>query len=142
MNPKRQLIIDEARTWLGTPYHHQGRVKDAGVDCAMLLAEVYHACNLIPYIDPTPYPPDWHFHRDEERYLGWVRRYAHPVDVPQPGDIALFQFGRCISHGAIVVAWPTIIHAYIREGCVLGNAEQGVMAGRLRQCYSIFGDET
>jgi len=31
-----QSLIDEARTWLGTPYHHQPRVKGVGVDCAML----------------------------------------------------------------------------------------------------------
>ncbi len=136
----RAAVLAEARTWLGTPYHHQGRIKGAGVDCAMVLIEIYHACGLIPYIDPTPYPHDWHFHRDEERYLGWVRQYAHQVEVPQPGDIALFQFGRCVSHGAIVVSWPEIIHSYIGEGCVLADATQGQMAGRVRSYYSIFKD--
>ncbi len=29
-------VVRVARTWLGTPYHHQGRVKGAGVDCAGL----------------------------------------------------------------------------------------------------------
>jgi cell wall-associated NlpC family hydrolase len=136
----RGAVLQEANTWLATPYHHQGRIKGAGVDCAMLLIEVYHQCGLIPDIDPTPYPPDWHFHRDEERYLGWVKQYAKPVDVPQLGDIAVFQFGRCVSHGAIVVAWPTIIHSYLHEGCVLADATQGQMAGRLRGFYSLFKD--
>lgn len=134
----RAAVVDEARTWLLTPYHHQGRVKGAGVDCAMLLIEVYRACGLIPDIDPRPYPPDWHLHRDEERYLGWVMRYAQKIEEPRPGDIALFQFGRCVSHGAIVVEWPAIIHSYINEGCVLADGTQGVMAGRVRSFYSIF----
>ena len=30
-------IVTEARTWLGTPFHHQGRVKGVGVDCAGLV---------------------------------------------------------------------------------------------------------
>jgi len=29
----RQQVIEQARTWLGTPYHHQGRIKGIGVDC-------------------------------------------------------------------------------------------------------------
>lgn len=128
---QRAAVIEEARAWLKTPYHHQGFVKGSGVDCAFLLVEVYHACGLIPKIDPRPYPPDWHFHRDEERYLKWVEKYACPVTAPQPGDVVLYKFGRCVSHGAIVVEWPTIIHAALHEGCLLGEGDQGRLAGRL-----------
>jgi NlpC/P60 family putative phage cell wall peptidase len=137
----RQEVVQEARGWLGTPYHHQGRVKGAGVDCAMLLIEVFRARGLIPDIDPKPYPPDWHLHRDEERYLGWVKRYARLVEVPQPGDIALFQFGRCVSHGAIVIEWPVVIHSYLRDGCILADATETPLGGRLRGFYSIFKDQ-
>lgn len=134
----RQQIVTEARRWLGTPYHHQGQVMGAGVDCAFLLIRVYHAVGLIPDIDPRPYPPDWHLHRDAERYLGWVRLYAHPVEVPQPGDIALFRFGRCISHGAIVISWPQILHAYRGEGCVLADvARNPQLSRRLAGFFSL-----
>lgn len=134
----RELVVQEALTWLGTPYHHQGRIKGAGVDCAMILIEIYHQCGLIPNIDPRPYPPDWHFHRSEERYLGWVNQYAFEVETPKPGDIAVFQFGRCVSHAAVVIDYPTILHSYIGEGCVLGDANKGHMQGRLRGFYSLF----
>jgi cell wall-associated NlpC family hydrolase len=137
----RADVVSEALSWLGTPYHHQGRIKGVGVDCAMLLADVYHVCGLIPHIDPRPYPPDWHFHRSQERYLGWVRQYAHEVVTPLPGDIAVFQFGRCVSHGAIVVEWPTIVHAYVHQGCILGNGSSGVLADRCRGFYSTFGEQ-
>lgn len=136
---QRLAVLVEAETWCGTAYHHQGFVKGGGVDCAFLLVEVYHACGLIPKIDPRPYPPDWHFHRDEERYLGWVEKYAHPVEVPQPGDVALYKFGRCLSHGAIVVEWPTIIHAMRGDGCVIAAGDQGHLAGRVAGFWSLFG---
>ena len=43
----RQSIVAEALSWEGTPYHHHGRIKGVGVDCAMILAEVYHAVGLL-----------------------------------------------------------------------------------------------
>lgn len=136
---QRQAVIEEARTWLRTPYHHEAGVKGAGVDCAFLLIRVFHACGLIPDIDPRPYPADWALHRDDERYLGWVDRYARRVDVPQPGDIAIWKFGRCFSHAAIVTGWPEIIHAYRREGCVQGDGIAGDLAGREVRFYSVWG---
>ncbi|MDO6044547.1 hypothetical protein Q4P48_08410 [Neisseria gonorrhoeae] len=44
----RARIVEEARSWLGTPYHHHAMVKGAGVDCAMLLVAVYGAVGLLP----------------------------------------------------------------------------------------------
>ena len=32
--PSRDDIVAEARTWLGTPWQHQGRLKGVGTDCA------------------------------------------------------------------------------------------------------------
>lgn len=36
MNP----IVDIARSCLGTPYHHQGRLKGIGLDCVGLLVQI------------------------------------------------------------------------------------------------------
>jgi NlpC/P60 family putative phage cell wall peptidase len=121
MTPQtRQNVASEAFTWLNTPYHHQGNLKGVGVDCLMLMVEVYKALGLIPEnVDPRPYTHDWHMHRNEETYLAGVLNYAEPVDHPQPGDIALFKFGRCVSHAGIVIKWPVIIHAYIEHGAVV-----------------------
>jgi cell wall-associated NlpC family hydrolase len=116
---QRDLIVEETRSWLRTPYHHQGAIKGAGVDCAMILIKVFNNLGLMPDIDPRPYPPDWHLHRDEERYLGWVKEYSEKVEIPLPGDIALFRFGKCISHGAIVIDYPIIIHAVRPERMVI-----------------------
>lgn len=101
------LIVRAATAWLGTGYHHAGDIqkngKDrGGVDCAMLLVRVFCDGGWAPPVDPRPYPPDWHLHRDAERFLGWIGLYADPVDQPAPGDVVLFRFGRTVSHGGIV----------------------------------------
>lgn len=120
---QRARVVAEALTWTGTPWHHQGRVKGAGVDCGMFLAEVFERAGVIPHVDPGDYPPDWNLHRSEERYLGWVEKFAQRLPegaAPRPGDIALFKFGRCVNHGAIVTSWPQIIHSQLNRGVPLG----------------------
>lgn len=124
---QRLAVVQEALCWLGTPYHHAARVMGAGVDCGMLLAEVYEGAGVLPHVEPESYPPDWHQHREEERYLALVAQHATPVDAPLPGDIVLYRFDKAISHGAIVVAWPQIIHAYIRLGVVLDEGERNTV---------------
>lgn len=105
-------MLAEARSWERTPYHHRQRRKGVGVDCAMLLYEVYHAVGLVPELEIPPYPPDWHMHRSAERYLGVMEPFVAWIDEPPlPADVVVFQIGRCYAHGVIVVDWPVGIHA-------------------------------
>jgi cell wall-associated NlpC family hydrolase len=117
---ERQAVIAEARTWLGTPWHHEARVKGAGVDCAMLLAEVYERAGIIEHVEVGHYPMDWHLHRDIERIVEIVEQYAHPTTDPHAGDVVLFKFGRTFSHGGILVGENSeIIHAVRNVGVIL-----------------------
>jgi cell wall-associated NlpC family hydrolase len=136
---QRSLVIAEAETWLRTPYHHMARIKGGGTDCLMLLAEVYEAAGVISHIDVPFYPPDWNQHRDSERYLAGVVRYAREIDgPPEIGDTVLFKFGRCFAHGAIVVSWPRLIHAWHNAGVVYAEADQPPLAGRPARFFSPF----
>ncbi len=138
----RAAVVAEAERWLGTPFHHQGRVRGAGVDCAMLLAEVYERCGLVAHVDPGYYPPDWHMHRDAERYLDRLLAHGRELDGPPlPGDVAVFRFGRTFSHGAIVAAWPRVIHAYWAVGRVVwGDATLYPLAGRAVKFFRVIDD--
>ena len=135
----RDRIIAEAKTWLKTPWHHQGRIKGAGVDCAYFLVEVYSAVGLIQSVDLGEYPPDWHMHRDEPLFTDILEGYAYPVDEPLPGDIAMFKFGRAAAHGSIVMEWPLIIHAFKDERMVTISDASRALADRFSGIYRITG---
>ncbi len=140
----RQIAVEAARGWLRTPFHHHGRVKGAGVDCVQLLVAVFDEAGVLP--DEARfegYAWDWHIHRSEEQYLAGLMKYCRQVESPAPGDIAMFKFGRCVSHGAIVIEWPICIHAYFRQGVVEVDAEHGAeLAGRLHSFWTLFKDQS
>jgi cell wall-associated NlpC family hydrolase len=130
----------EAYRWLGTPYHHAGRLRGVGVDCAMLPAEIYAAVGLIPAVKVEHYPPDWHLHRGAERYLEPVLRHAREVPEPTgPGDFVCYRWGRCFAHGAIIMKWPYIIHAMIHVGVVLDDGDDGRLKARRRRFFTLWG---
>ncbi len=136
---ERLRVLAEAKEWLGTPYHHMGRVKGVAVDCLTLLAEVYEKAGVTPFVEIPFYPPDWYLHREEERYLQGLLPYAREIEAPPlPGDIALFRFGRCFAHGAIVTAWPQLIHAFVHHGVTRFSAESGLLSGRPARFFSPF----
>jgi hypothetical protein len=133
----RAAIVAAAREWIGTPYHHMADVKGVGCDCAMLLVRVYCDLGLVGSFDPRPYTRDWHLHHGEERYMKLLLARAGEVAAPGAGDIVLFRYGRCFSHGGIVTRPNplTIVHAFAPARIVLEeeigrNAE---IAARLRQ---------
>lgn len=129
MDDWRKRVIDEAQTWLRTPWHHNARVKGSGVDCGQFIIACYINAGLVANFETGDYPADWMLHQSEERYLSWVEKYLDPIEVPLPGDVAAWRYGHCFSHGAIVVDWPTMIHAYRRErGVVWGDATKGDIA--------------
>jgi len=138
--PIRQQIIAEAKTWLGTPWHHEAKIKGAGVDCGQFLIEIYAACGVIERPTVDSYPRDWALHRNEERYLAVVESYCQRVTAPEPGDIVVYKHGRSFSHGGIIISWPLIIHAQVGMGVVYAEGDQGdlVKNGRERRFYSVF----
>jgi hypothetical protein len=107
----------------------------------MLLAEVYEAAGVIRHVDVPFYPPDWNVHRDAERYIQGLMRYAHEIGgPPRSGDVAVFRFGRCFAHGAIVVSWPRLIHAWCDAGVVFADGGQPPLIGRQVRFFDPFAE--
>ena len=117
----RAAIVREARSWIGTPYRLGARVKGGGCDCATFIAEVLIACGLAQRQGLGVYSQDWFFHSSNERYLrgllshsaGMAETVAHRSASAQPGDIVLTRTAnsKVFNHGAIVTAWPKVVHA-------------------------------
>lgn len=119
----REKIIQEAMTWLGTPYHQCARIKGVGVDCGLFVAQVMENVGVLPHIEPGFYTAEHALHSSLEIFKGLVEKYLYPVKgrEPLPGDVILYKFGLCRSHAAIVVDYPKIIHSYIRRGVILDS---------------------
>jgi cell wall-associated NlpC family hydrolase len=134
----RAAVVSEARSWLGTRYHHAADLKGSkgGVDCAMLLVRVYCDLDLVEPFDPRPYTRDWFLHRDEERYLGFLLARSREVRAPGLGDIVLFRMGRCFAHAGIVsrAAPLAIVHAFAPARCVIEDTveRRPELAARLK----------
>lgn len=111
---QRSAIVALARSWINTPYHNCADIRGVGCDCGMLIVRVFVDSGLIAPFDPRPYAPDWHLHRSEEKYLGFVTERAGEVALPGLGDVMTFRWGRCYSHGGIVTNLKplSIVHAY------------------------------
>lgn len=120
----RERIVGEAMRWVGTPYHHRAAVLGAGVDCGQLLVQVFAGAGVIEAFDTGDYPHDWHLHRSEERYLAFVQAHADEIELGERGDVVVFQFGRCFSHGGILIGDGLMVHAYIGRGCCVGEVEE------------------
>ena len=132
---QRRVIVREARSWVRTPYHKQGDIKGIGVDCGMLLVRVFVDTGLCEPFDPRPYADDWYLHRSEERYLGFIFDRAKEVAAPLPGDVMVFRYGRCFSHGGISrtdTSPLTIVHGLNQPALVVLEEEVARRPSSLR----------
>lgn len=134
----RAAVVREALSWQATPWRANARVKGHGCDCSTFLLEVYERCGVIPHFEPPFAPQQWHCHQTRELFKETVERFAHQVDEPKPGDVVLWKYGHTYSHGGIVIAWPTIIHALIRSTVQLTRADQEPLKSLPRLFYSAF----
>ncbi len=115
----RQQVIEEARSWLKTPFHHQSMIKNVGVGCGTFLIGVYGSLGVpVPSVESLGhFPRDWHQHTQEERYLNILLQYSKRVDSPQSGDMVIFKTrdGLVHGHSAVVIQWPMVIHVLWRS---------------------------
>lgn len=118
----RQTAVNEARSWIGTPYSLGKKSKGAGVDCALLLLAVYQVVGIIPLDEPNhKFKSDWFCHTQDEKYTLRALRYARKTlecrcrysVAALPGDPVLVKAvgSRVYNHGGVVTHWPFVVHA-------------------------------
>jgi NlpC/P60 family putative phage cell wall peptidase len=96
MDKRAAAIIATARTYVGTPFQHQGRLKGVALDCAGLIVGVAQELELFTHTNIAyARQPDGHSLLVELR--GWLDEI--PVGEHIPGDVLVFWFLRN-------VRWP------------------------------------
>lgn len=131
----REQLISEARSWLGTPFHHQGRVKGAGVDCVGVLVKTLSIFNLLT-VDNTNYsrnPNGDYLIRMCELYFNPI-----PMDEILPGDILVFAWGKEPQHLALYTDIG-ILHAHVRVKKVVEHIYDDPWKKRTVAAYRIKG---
>lgn len=109
-------IVLLARSWIGTPYRHQGSRKHVGCDCLGLVRGVWRELYGGEPEKPGAYASDWAERTSVDRLLEAARRHCterRPAEM-QPGDILLFRWrpGLPAKHAGILSAADRFIHAY------------------------------
>ena len=115
-------VVTIARTWLGTPYHHQASVKGVGCDCLGLVRGVYAEAYGRPAEEPPAYTRDLAEACQTETLLEAARRHLIEIDVNDftAGDVVVFRLrpGAMAKHCGIVsrhrdgFGEPRMIHAF------------------------------
>ena len=142
------VLVDQARGWLGTRFHHQGRLKKAagqqgGVDCLGLLIGVARELGLrardgelLERFDVTHYghfPDGVALRRELERHLA-------VVEVMGVGDVVLCDVDGQARHVAIVGdgrEGMTLIHAYAPARRVVEQYLDDVWRGRIVAVFRV-----
>lgn len=111
-------VLELARSWIGTPYHHQARKKGAGCDCIGLVIGIWEELyNGLPQgIKIPPYTSAWAEETKKSLMVAFAAQYLEPVPLLSrvPGDVLMFSMLRNgpTKHAGILSGGDKIIHAY------------------------------
>lgn len=131
---KRDDVIEFARTWIGTPFLHQGRLIDVGVDCAGLVIGIANEFKLAKTF------------KDKKNYsrnptgtmmAEVLGEHLERINASEAiyGDILHFKFARFPQHVGILTDNETFIHADSHEGKVVETRLSGHWAREVRGAY-------
>ena len=154
----REQIVQEAKSWLLTPYIDHAGVKHAGVDCAFFPLRVYQAVGRIPkdfealYYSPqqwlnSPSQKDKFKLKFEDRtFLNIVLRFSKQEleeSQVQPGDFVIYKVAASWTHGGIIIRWPEyVLHPVVGIGLVGSHGtKEGFLLNRPRRFFSVFTKE-
>lgn len=114
----REQVLAVARTWIGTPFHHQGRIKHVGADCVGFLSGVAIESGLYPDTlwDTPEIRPFIGYGREPSAQLlrQALEIFLDPIPLAeaQPADVYLMRFNVQPQHVALAASATTIIHSY------------------------------
>jgi len=119
----RDIVVNEALSWLHTPYRYGACMKGRGVDCARLILTCFKKADKIPKgYEPPHQHRDWIMGKniDPETFTRCLLLFAKRIstDLIQKGDVLSFKYIGIESHLGIVVDNENFIHA-VTGKCVM-----------------------
>lgn len=113
---QRQMIVAEAKKWIGTPYRHQASRIGTGCDCLGLVRGIWRSFFGIEPEQPPPYSPDWAETGGGDPMMDAARRHLIATTDCLPGTVILFRWraGLPAKHMGIAAGPDSFIHAYER----------------------------
>lgn len=132
--PTRAQVIAAARTFLGTPFHHQGRAKGAGVDCIGLIVEAARGAGieLRDRIDYPRQPIPAELIADLDANLDRVEPLKHKA-----GDVLVFWIVDEFAPQHVALATDAgMIHAW--SGGMRRVQEHGITQGWRARLHSVW----
>lgn len=120
----REEIVAAARSFIDTPWVHQGRLPGRGLDCVGVPVMVGKTLAL-PAFDIYETPP-YHEMAKWNEFLGHFRAQLEEIDrrSARPGDVLCFRQFRYPCHCGImsgpgIADEPRFVHSYRRRGRVV-----------------------
>lgn len=134
----KQQIIDEARTWLDTPFAHQGRAKGVGADCACTAAIGPAQALGLSEFDTT----DYSRLPDPSKMRAYLDAHMDriPVNEAGPGDIYWMAFNGNPQHLALITD-KGILHSYAQAKKCVEHSLDDTWRKRVRAAYRFRGVE-
>jgi cell wall-associated NlpC family hydrolase len=140
----REEIVAEARTWVGTRWQHQARIKGIACDCAGLVLGVGKTLKLVPqHLDLSGYGRE----PEGDRLESVCRAELHEIEVRdmQPGDVISMTFDPALgpSHVAIIGDYLhggfSIIHAYLPSRQVVETRLDSAFEAKISRAFRFKG---
>jgi cell wall-associated NlpC family hydrolase len=119
-----EMIVTEARGWLGVPWRHQGRTR-SGIDCVGLVVRVALALGVSDY-DSTGYSRRAQGQAFVEHFRSNMDGVAIPV--ARPGDVLVFADQAYPCHCGFLTEWlghPHLLHAHATRRQVIEEPYAG-----------------
>lgn len=113
---RRDAVVSAARSWIGTPYHHQASLKGVGCDCLGLLRGVWREVVGPEPEAPPAYRADWAEAGGRETLLQAAARHLVPAapETAGAGDVLVFRWRDHLpaKHCAILTGADSMVHAH------------------------------
>ncbi|MEQ9116216.1 MAG: hypothetical protein RLN62_05425 [Rickettsiales bacterium] len=145
----RYQIAKEATSWIGTKFHHQGRIKKSsfevgGCDCIGLILAIAKKFGFVSRQDGKPLSEhdEFNYSKFPQKNKLFKKIEQHLAVVNRPyiktGDIGLFKISTLPQHVGVFIneATTSLVHAYQVVGKVCMHNYSNLWRSRLIKSFS------